>query len=418
MHNAILTQCTGCLASQAFTNGILLVYFSSLAIASTRIVELLSLLTLADAFFRIPLALLADRHGKRRVGLIGMFFIVVGFSGIALAGSLPKVMQEGMIIGGILCFTLGISLMGAGWFAMLSPIVPESLRGRFFGALRFSWQSCAIGFSAICAFFLSRETPVYVQQGVLAVIVFFLIVRIYFYAQIPELEMPDKTAKRKSLRELTGIILRTEGFSSFCAYVFLLALVTAGCPAIFGLVEKRVLGLGDNVVVWLGSTTMIGAVLGYLFGGKSVDRWGTKPVFVVCHFAYGLLLFSYVGRGFFGNLSLLFLFVVHALFGLIQASSSIALSTELLALVPLENKSFSTSINQGLLRLGMALSGLVCAWSIRLGALKSEWQLGGHRLSAYDTVLIAYAVMVMLLVVTLGLVPSVIGKSRLMPQGS
>ena len=63
----------------------------------------------------------------------------------------------------------------------------------------------------------------------------------------------------------------------------------------------------------------------------------------------------------------------------------------------------------------VGLSGVLCAWILRSGMLADSWRLWGMEMSQYDTLLLGFAIMVVLLVVTLGLVPSVLRKHALFP---
>ena len=98
------------------------------------------------------------------------------------------------------------------------------------------------------------------------------------------------------------------------------------------------------------------------------------------------------------------------------AFASIAVSTEMLALIPVDHKSLSTSICITFIRIGGALSGLLAAWLLQLGVLVEQWTLMGVQLSRYDTILLCSGIGVILLVVTLGLVPSVIHKAQWVPR--
>jgi len=93
-----------------------------------------------------------------------------------------------------------------------------------------------------------------------------------------------------------GSVLRSGGFLPFCAYAFLLALFTGGCPTLFGLVEKTFLHLSDGTVTLLANARLVGSILGFYLGGKIVERFGTKPVFLSCHFCFGLILFAFLWR--------------------------------------------------------------------------------------------------------------------------
>ena len=74
----------------------------------------------------------------------------------------------------------------------------------------------------------------------------------------------------------------------------------------------------------------------------------------------------------------------------------------------------SASLNLTFLRGGQAVSGLIIAWALKLGILSESWSLFGATLGAYDSILLACGVMVLLLVVTLGLVPSVVRSKAIL----
>jgi MFS family permease len=415
MRLAIVAQCLGCLGSLAFANNLIFLYLSAHDISRERIVLYLALPMLSDVFVRIPAAYLSDRFGKKRFGLLGLVMTVAGFLGIIGAGWCPPSLGEALLVAGILVMCSGNAIFSASWFALLSPIVPQTLRGRFFGKLRFSWQTVGIAFGTLCALALHEQSSIGTFQALLAVGAVGLAVRAFVYTRIPELERHEP--RGKPLAAAIGTVIRAEGYMSFCSYAFLLSLFTASCPILFGLIEKQIALLGDGQVAWMGNLMMIGAVFGFLAGGKAVDRFGTKPVFLACHFGYGAVLLLFLARGAAPWSILYTLGSLRFLFGLVGAASSIAISTELLALIPPEDKSLSTSVCMTLARAGGALSGVLSAWVLKLGILQESWVLGGLNLSSYDTLLLACGVMVLILTVTLGLVPSVIRKSEWMPGG-
>ena len=56
-------------------------------------------------------------------------------------------------------------------------------------------------------------------------------------------------------------------------------LFTGACPMIFSLLEKDVLGFSDDRIVLIGNLMALGGMLGFVLGGRMVDRFGTKYVF-------------------------------------------------------------------------------------------------------------------------------------------
>jgi len=413
MRDVIVAQCFGTLGQQSFESNLLLVYFASLGISSSRVLAYLSMPVLIVSLLRVPCSLLADRIGKKRLGAPGLVLTVVGFAMLAVSGGLSDTALQWVMLLGIAVFSIGTAMMEAGWFALLSPIVPEQVRGRFFGRLRMSWQLVGVLFLGVCALFLSREASRAVYQAVLGLIALALAVRVVFYLRLPEME--KSTPQTGGVRAAFATALGATGYVSFCAYVFLLALCTLACPMLFGLIEKKVLGLGDNQVVWLGSTTALGAIAGFFLGGKAVDRFGTRPVFLICHFGYALVSMAYLLREAWPGPVLAAVATLHFLFGVVMASSSIAITSELLALIPAAHKSLTTSICQTLLKGGVAISAILAAWALDKGMLSDEWTLSGLTMSSYDTILLLWSVAVLVLVVALGLVPSVIHRAQWVP---
>lgn len=414
MNHAILTQVFGATGLVAFNNGLILLYLTVLEISSEMIVVYLAMPAVIDALFLLPLAYWADRLGRKRMGVVGGFLQAIGFAMLAFAPSFPSLAMHAMLFSGTLVICFGMAMFGAGWFALLMPLVPDAVRGRFFGRLRTSWQLVATGLFVIMAFVLTEQSESGVFQAVLVIVTLLMFIRLIFYFKLPEMEKPDRAIN--FFRALFDG-LRAPGFMAFSAYCFLLLLFAHVALPLFGLIEKRELGLGDNVVVWLNIATMIGMLGGFFLGGKAVDRWGTRAVFVVVHFAFAISLLMFLSRGFWFDLPVVVpLAISHVVYGVAFAASTIAVSTELLALVLPAYKALSISACRALQRAGTGLSGLLTAVALKLGLLADHWEFAGETLSRYDTLLLASAVMLILLVVALGLVPSVLKPHEYVPR--
>jgi len=414
MKAAIAGQCFGCLGQQAFQNGLMLLYLKGLAFSDVAIVVCLAFPYLLLSLLSPVTAYWSDRLGRKRLVIVGAVLQAVGFLACTLLGALPGAAGQAGVVAGLAAWGLSSAITNGAWFSLLSGVAPPGVRGRFFGKLRFSWQLAGVAFAALAAPFLAQDTPVVALQCLLGVVTLAMFVRPAIFTAIPDLG-PREPLAEGFLRSLAGLA-RIESYASFVAYAFLLALFTAGCPALFGLVEKRFLGLGDNTVLWLGNVFMIGSMVGYFAGGKVADRWGTKPVFLVCHFTFAAALIAYVFRGSFPLPVVAALGAIRFVFGMVMAASSVAISTEMLAICPARGLSLSTSVCNTMYVAGSSLSGLMSGWALKLGFLQKQWTLMGAPLSEYDAILLVYGVMVGLLVVTLGLAPSVIGKADWDPR--
>ncbi|HYE07386.1 MAG TPA: MFS transporter [Planctomycetota bacterium] len=404
---AIAMQCGSCLAIAALQNGQVLLYLRALGIGSIGVMVLLALPSLIYALAVVPTAYCSDTFGLKRVGRIGAAFTAVGFSLLPVAAVVPAAWVGPTLIAGLAAYAIGTALFSSCWYVIVDPLVAPSARGRFWGRLRFSWQSTALVFGLACTLLVADSSPAWVLALVLAVVACGQWLRAVLYLGLPEL-VRSRVTPGGFARALAAAA-RTPGYLPFCAYVFLLTLFTAACPTLFALIEKESLQLSDNTVIWLGAALMTGSVAGAFAGGPAVDRFGMKSVFIVCHFAYGLILALFVARGLISD-GPEWLAVLTFAFAAVGSAAGIAVSSEMLALLPAENRALAVSVLEMLRSCGVAASTLLSAAVLRSGMLRDAWSVGGLALSPYDAVLTGCATMVVLCVVALGLVPSVIGR--------
>ena len=197
-------------------------------------------------------------------------------------------------------------------------------------------------------------------------------------------------------------------------------LATGPWPVTMGLLEKNVLLFPDDTIVHMGTMLFLGSMVGFYTGGKLVDRFGTKIVFLVVHFSYFLFLFLVILRGLVPVSPVFYFSCLTFGLGLIQSASSIALTSEMVALAPAKNKSVIISICMSLQWGGAAISGVISGKLIEYGILSQTWVFKGLTLSHYDTLILFSSVMVFVLIVTLGLIPSVVKttKAQWVPHSS
>ncbi len=411
MRNAVFAQCFGTLGMLLFENGMLLLFLLALGISQTRVMSYLAVPWMCF-IVTVPAAYYAGRIGQKKVGASGNLLCVLGVFTISCAGfASGTVLREIISVSGIVLLALGLSMFQSSWFALLRPIVPPKIRGRFLGHLRLSWQISCIIISGIAAWILSLCSALWVYQAIIATLAVLILGRSFFYDKIPELVKPSLTTG--SFRESFMKILHLQGYASFGAYIFLIKIFTAYCPTIFALLEKQVLHLDSGTVIWLANIGLAGSFAGFFLGGWMVDKIGTKMIFVMCHIGFALILGIFVMRGFCGSLMLMpALWFSHFFFNLTVAASSIAITTEILAMLPALNSALASSMLMAFVYAGTAVAGFVGATAIDLGFLMENWTLWSMEMSRFDSILLACAVMILLLTVTLGLVPSVLARPK------
>jgi len=414
LRRAILAQLFGAVGMNSFDNGIMLLYMTVLGVDPVRILIYLAIPNTLSTLFRLPSAYFADTYGKKPMGIAGVFLVALGYSAAPLAGLFPLRTAEVLLISGFTVLATGKMMFACGWVAMLSALIPEDRRGRIFASMQVLYQLANITVAGICAFVLSEDAPVSHFQIITGVLACGFFMRAILYSGVPEKER--QVNHTGAFVPTLGQVVRIDGYAGFCAYVFLLTLFTAGCASLFALVEKYALALSSGQVVLLANLGMIGGMCGLFLGGRAIDRWGTKYVFMMCHFGFGMGILGFVMRGVSPFPLLITLGGAHFFLGAVAAASGIAITSEMLALVPRQNKALSTSLCTSMVLAGSALSGLISAAVLKTHVLRESWTFLGKEMSQYDAILLAYSGMILLMVVTLGLVPSVLRTSAWMPQ--
>ena len=115
-----------------------------------------------------------------------------------------------------------------------------------------------------------------------------------------------------------------------------------------------------------------------------VDKLGTKYVFMFCHLGFGAILILFLLRSLFPGEIIVFVGILTLLFGLVQAASGLAMTSETLVLIPKENKSLATGLWFTLYSGGAGLSGFLSSKVLELNLINPEWSLFGLPMSSYD----------------------------------
>ena len=400
----MVAQCVGMISSVLFGNGFMLAFLSRLGVPDYRILFLFALLPFLNMLLTLPLSQWADRTGKKRIGGCGNAISVVGLLLLIAAPFDPERAMYWLATGTII-YSIGNAAGSATWFALLSPIVPEEIRGRWFGQMRTAWQTTAILFSLAVAALLKSNTSLPLFQSVLLLCAILLAGRLIIYIRLPELEpiAPTHCGFRPALLN----ILRNPGYLPFSMYCFIIAFLTGSLPGLLGLLEKQVLHFNDSELVLMGNLLAGGMIIGFLLGGKSVDRVGSRPVFAAGHILFTLTLSGVLLRDVIPLPLTSTMGVLSFLFGATQGAVGIACTSDLFALIPKENKALSTGFNITLINAGMSFSGLLSGQLIKSGRLPAGWCLFENPMSAYDSLLVGLACLTALLIFSKKLSPNI-----------
>jgi MFS family permease len=369
-----------------------------------------SLLPLARGLVTPFFALLVDRIGKRRVFLPCLLFSGFVFISLAAIPWLPGA-RTGWLLLLLSVYVFLYAAAESAWFPLLRDLVPPAVRGSFFGGLRATWTAAAMAVLFVIGLWIGRNARVEQLQVVVAAAGLFLLVRLLLVWPLRETPAlrPDLT-----LRAVVLSLLRHKRLFDFCIYLFVLYLLAGSILPMIYVLARTALHMPDNFLVNLSSLVMLANIAGYYLSGRVVDRWGTRGIFLAAHFGFGLICLALlsVNAGQPPLYNQIALAGLAALYGLLYAAASVAVTTDLFGLAPTENQATGIAFGLALYQGGLAAARFGSAWVLARGILNPQWHWLGMELTAYHAILLVAGCGVVGAVVLLTLVPSLMAGVR------
>ncbi len=382
----IYAQCFGLTAGALFGNGFMTAWLKDLGLSGSFIVLILSLPSAISVLCGIPAAFWADSRGKKFVGNLGSIITALSLGIFALPAFFETPSPMVAVCVGIFMFSFGGALFGSSWFGLISPIIPKTYRGRFFGRLRISWQIVNI----IISFIIMRMLALYPSPktfGVtLLVVMAIVLFRSWPYRYIPE--RPDSGRdSRESFFKSTMNLLSCPVYRKFLQYTFIVTFLTGSLGTMGALLQKDALNFSNDTIVLMGNIMFIGNVIGFYIGGQVVDKLSSYTMFLWGHVLKAFIMLALPLHIVIESKQLLF-GVVYFLFGLISAAAGIAGSSHLFAVMPGTQRSLGTTmsvvVNSFAITIaGFAISGITAVVDLY------PLQVGATKFSIYDLILLA-----------------------------
>ncbi len=413
MRMAIMSACFGAIAQTMVSDSSIMILYAGM-LGGSRFVSMCttSLQSISLFVLYIPLAYFVGRLGKKKMILPA---IGIGVAGLLLTVFAPFFGSSaaGVLLVGLAIFSIAMAVYLAAWFPLLRDIVPADARGRFFGTMRFRWQGCSAVFLILSAMILKWNSSMAVLQGLVVVAALLLIGRLVCIARIPETPLAREVKPLgKSLRAILSDS-RLMGFGTYLFWLYAFAGATVPVVIIFA---KLKLKFNDDFLVLLSSCLLIGSIVGFLIGGKMVDRQGTKKVFLLAHFTFGLLNLLMLTVQNNSTFCTYLLIGIVSMYGLIFAAATIAVSSEAFALAPEEFSEMGLAVCLGLYYAGLGFSRFLAGWVLDSGMLAESWNLWGIDMSQYHTLFFFFGIGVLVTCVLLVMVPVVVTPSKSLPQ--
>jgi MFS family permease len=414
MRCAIRANCWGAIPQVMIKDSSVLIIFASLIGASEMVsVMSTSVHDLALCFLMLPLAWLSNQIGFKRQIITAAIVGSCAMLGTAATPWLGP--ASGVVMMLCLCvFAAAMTSYTAAWFPLLDLIVPPNERGLFFGRIRFAWQSIAALFILSSGWFVGRYATIGRLQVIIALAGLASLGRAWYVARIPVATPPLRAMDLK-----TGFThaVRNRQLTGFSVYLFFLYLAANATTPIIFVFARNYLQLPDNMIVMLSAVAMGGLLIGYAAGGPFVHRYGVKGVFLGAHLGFAVVNFLLltIHDGTLG--SVIALGTLLALFGMLLACASIAVSSELMALAPGENKAVSIAFGYSLYAAGLGGSRILAALILGSGMLAPQWHVGGVTFTHYHSLFLCFGCGVLLAMSLLVLVPAMIHRVEPLPAG-
>lgn len=217
-----------------------------------------------------------------------------------------------------------------------------------------------------------------ILQWIIGVTVLGLLMRMWFIYRMDECPARKES---QAFRVVVANILNNRPLVGFAIYLFCLyCVVNATVPVAF-VFAKNALHLPDNMIVFASAGQFLGMIAGFVLSGRVVDRYGSKMIFLIAHFGFGManLLFLMVHDSSHGWA----LIALVLLYGFLTASASVAGTSETMALAGTRNRILSLAFVSTLLTGGEGISRLIASGVLGMGILAPSWTLAGVNMTQF-----------------------------------
>lgn len=412
MRHFIMSSCWGAISSVMVRDSSIVILLADyLHFGETISILTTALQDICSCLLLLPFAWLSDYFGYKRTIIISSWILMIMLLITATSpwfGSWSRL----ILVASLVVFSVAASAYLAAAFPFIDGLIPKTERGLFFGRMRFAWQFVAAVFLLGSGWLVGRQASVEMLQVIIAAAALMMLGRIWHMKVIPDV------AVRKTLfglRDRLRDVLANRVILGYAIYLFSLYTAASATIPIAFVFAKTELALPDYQVVLMSVCSMGGSILGYLAGGVFVHRYGVKRVFLSAHLLFGiinLLLLTVTGASL---PAVIWLMSLIGVYGFLTAGASVAVSSEILGVAPVNNKAVSIAFCLSLYSGGAGCSRLLASLILGSGMLSPSWGILGITLAKYHTLFLFYGVGVIIASVLLVLVPALMKNVQRLP---
>lgn len=407
MKDAILSSCWGAFAQVMIMDSAVIILFATILGAG----DMLSIITtsaqgLCDSILMVPAAYFSAKIGYKKTAVC---FNIIAIFFVALLAASPffGTWSKFVLMTSIVLFSMCMTAYAASWFPMIDRFLPREGRSNFFGLMRFSWQTCAVIFFFGCGLWIGKNPEIWMLQVIIVVTALCLLGRVYYISRFPVKSNAGENIKFMASLAETISNKSLCGFSVYICFLYLAAYSTLPLTFIF---IKKYLLVPDNVIVIISSLALTGSIIGFLFAGRIIGRYGIKKLLLIIHLFFAVVNFSLFFMGSASLFSLIMITLLLMTYSFFFACSGVAISTEMIELASPDNKAISIAFFGSCFAAGMGGSRFLTSLILGSGMLAPEWTLGSLKISHYQTLFLVYGFAIIFVCLLLVLVPAIFPK--------
>jgi MFS family permease len=406
---AIFSACFGSISAVMIQDSAVIILFAGMLGAGSMLsMVTTSLFGVMNCLLLLPTAYFVARIGYKRSIIRASLFGALVVLALAFSSLLGEFSKYGMIIC-LICFGILMTVYVAAWFPFLDEFLPKKDRSRFFGMLRFSWQSCSVAFFLICGLVMGENPDLWVLQTIIIISAIALLGRAYFVSKIDVCEADRKPLNFRKGIELVLVNKPLVGFSVYLAFLYLAAQGTMPLTYIY---LKTHLHTADNIVVIISSLALGGTIIGFLFASRMISKYGVKKNLLSVHLAFALINFMLFAFSSSGMTSLVIITILLVFYGFFIAISSVAASSEMMALANPNNKALAMAFCISMCSAGLGGARLLSSMLIGSGILAPVWCIGSTEFTMFHTMYLGYGIAILFVCVLLVIVPAIFPKGE------
>jgi len=293
MHYLTLASLVGAVVGFSFSGAIPVLFADALGLASSRIGLLVSFLSLASVL-QILVARYVDRIGRKRLLISSSLGVMLCGVPLILLPSVPEGLRWPVLVAGIGGFAILVQVGAAGWFPLLHDLVPAKQRGRFLGRQRSRWIAGATIFLLVSSLLLSRGADLRYFQLIFAGAIFCQFLQVLFFLKVPERKVFIQKHYPSPFIGV-GDVFRNEEFRAILIYHIVFGFGTCLILVFLPLFLKESLGFGTGLsLAYAQMVPLLGGALSVSLWGYIVDRYGSRPVYVLGTVAFAAILLLWV----------------------------------------------------------------------------------------------------------------------------